>query len=83
MTSVYLVVINDNCGDAYNDRAYTDKEKAIEYAYQQVKNDETLLEWYDEDEDAKTVGYEPWIKNMLREDGYIDEIGSIEEIEVL
>lgn len=82
MTIVYLVVLYDNCGDAYNDKAYTDREKAIEYACQQVKDDENLLNWYDDDEDAKTVGYELWIKNMLRKDGYIDEIGGIEEIEV-
>lgn len=80
MASVYLVILYDNCGDAYNDIAYADKEKAIEYAYQQIKNDENLLNWYDDD--TRTVGYELWVKNMLREDGYIDEIGGIEKIEV-
>ena len=82
MTSVYLVVLYDNCGDTYNDIAYTDKEKAIEYAYQQVKNDENLLDWYNDDENAKTVGYELWIKNMLREYGYVDETVGVEEIKV-
>lgn len=82
MTSVYLVILYDNCGGVYNDTAYTDKEKAIEYAYKQIRNNKNLLNWYDDDEDAKTVEYELWIKNMLQKDGYIDEIGGIEEIKV-
>ena len=82
ISCVYLVVMYDNCGDAYNDVAFITKEDAIEYAYQQIKNEERLKEWYFEEE-LEDISYQQYVKNMLEEEGYIDELVQIDRVDVV
>ena len=81
MTKFYLVTINDQCGDCYNDKGFFKKEDAINYCYNEVKNDRRLKEWYI-DEGLTDITFEQYVKNMLREDMYIEETIGIEEITV-
>lgn len=81
MTKVYLVTFSDMCGDPYIDKAFFDKERALKYCYERVKDDEIIKEWYI-DENLTDISFEQYVKNMLREDGYIEETIGIKEIMV-
>lgn len=79
MAKFYLVTIYDEYGDCYNDKAFFKREDAVNYCYEKVKNDSELKEWYI-DEDLTDITFEQYVKNMLREDGCIEETIGIEEI---
>ena len=94
-TEIYLVILYDRCGDPYNDTAFYNKEDAIKYIIDNVKNDCDVVDWYTEEkervEDKEELGeyekdilkvtYEEWLILKLL-DGGIDEKAYLEGIEI-
>lgn len=82
--TVYTIMINDEYVDNMtylDEKAFDTYEKAVNYAYEKIK-DKPILEEIYSDEEPENLTYEDWLKKELTDNGYFEGIIGIECVTV-